>query len=296
MADDSQFEQVVTASPSGYIESDPISTDVSVAKWLNVSINSLPVRGKIKVEVEDLAPGRKVGIVFFPITAPGAYVFDLRNFPWTLPGGNQTFRIRLTAYGYANSVYVWDRISVSWVATGDQLTGTISGVVKDPSGAIVPGATVSTNTGGYQAVTGSDGRFCLWNVNAGTYSLTASKSGFINKTISDVQVTAGQPTTCDVNILPVTVSVTNISQAKGLPDGTWITITSHKTVTCGSSTFADGSVYVEDSDRTSGIKLILLFGTTVSLNEQITLTGIIRTSENGERYVEVTSVDSRRQG
>ena len=62
-------------------------------------------------------------------------------------------------------------------------TGSLSGLIEDESGGVLPGATVEavhepTQTR-YAAVAGSDGRFMILNVRVGgPYTVTATLSGF----------------------------------------------------------------------------------------------------------------------
>lgn len=84
-----------------------------------------------------------------------------------------------------------------------------------------------------------------------------------------------------------------ISDMKALVDGRAVSITSAKVATVASGTFTDGSCYVEEPDRSSGIKVM---GATLALWENVTLTGTLSTGANGERVLNVTSVDSRASG
>jgi hypothetical protein len=77
--------------------------------------------------------------------------------------------------------------------------GSIAGAVKDRQGAGIPGATVSTNTGGYSATTGSDGSYAISGVTPGSYTVTASKSGYQSQSTS-VSVTAGQTATANFTL------------------------------------------------------------------------------------------------
>ena len=68
------------------------------------------------------------------------------------------------------------------VAAWAAITGSISGVVTDPTGAVVPGVTVvatavSTNVQS-TAVTDAKGFFNFPTLNVDTYSVTASQAGF----------------------------------------------------------------------------------------------------------------------
>lgn len=65
---------------------------------------------------------------------------------------------------------------------GQNVFGTISGTVTDPSGAVVPGATVrAVNQGtgaAFQTSTGPDGAYVLRELAVGVYTLTAEAQGF----------------------------------------------------------------------------------------------------------------------
>src|SRR6266481_6653195 len=84
-----------------------------------------------------------------------------------------------------------------------QITTTgIHGLVRDPSGAIVPGATLKlqdTSTGIEKAtVSSSDGVFAFANLQTGTYKLTVTSAGFQTAVVNAVTVDSGRTT--DVNI------------------------------------------------------------------------------------------------
>jgi outer membrane receptor protein involved in Fe transport len=60
-------------------------------------------------------------------------------------------------------------------------SGTVTGVVRDPGGAVVPGATVvvrSASGAEQQTVTGPDGRFTLWGASSGDLVLLVRARGF----------------------------------------------------------------------------------------------------------------------
>src|SRR5437667_5539958 len=79
-------------------------------------------------------------------------------------------------------------------------TGRITGTVTDPSGSVVPGATItltSTTTGAVRTtVSDSVGRYVIANVPAGTYTLKFELSGFAPQT-SNVVVNVGAAVTLD---------------------------------------------------------------------------------------------------
>jgi len=84
-------------------------------------------------------------------------------------------------------------------------TGTISGSVADPTGAVVPNVeitAVSDSTGGtFVAKTNAEGLFQISNVPVGTYTLTISGEGFGKDTISQVVVSAGSTTPIGTRVL-----------------------------------------------------------------------------------------------
>jgi hypothetical protein len=78
---------------------------------------------------------------------------------------------------------------------GQSETATLRGQVTDPSGALVPGATVSLTAGGSKAFstqTGAGGTYELKAIPAGAYTLTVVASGFETLQQSDFAVAGGR--------------------------------------------------------------------------------------------------------
>src|SRR5215467_1703085 len=76
-------------------------------------------------------------------------------------------------------------------------TGTVSGTVKDPQGAVVPGATVvlTSETKGTKSqpeVTNSTGDYVFPNVTADVYSVEISMEGFKTIQRKNVKVSGGE--------------------------------------------------------------------------------------------------------
>ncbi len=89
-------------------------------------------------------------------------------------------------------------------------TGTLSGVVSDPQGGVLPGTTVTAThvpTGtNYEGVTQGDGRFSLQNVRVGgPYRLMVELSGFRPAIIENINVTLGESTQ-----IPVTLQLASL--------------------------------------------------------------------------------------
>jgi iron complex outermembrane receptor protein len=83
-------------------------------------------------------------------------------------------------------------------------TGTITGVVRDMLGAVVPGATVtmtSQETGAAREVTsGPDGTYSVANLPPGLYTVSADFPGFGRAAQKDVRVAAGASATVDLTL------------------------------------------------------------------------------------------------
>src|SRR5256712_5427508 len=89
-------------------------------------------------------------------------------------------------------------------ASAQKATGTITGTVTDPSGAVVPGATVTivnerTSTA-RSATTNEQGSFSFPEVDAGTYALTVTKTGFKKQTQKNVELHGADVTNLNVKM------------------------------------------------------------------------------------------------
>jgi Carboxypeptidase regulatory-like domain/TonB dependent receptor len=100
------------------------------------------------------------------------------------------------------------------------VTSTISGIVTDNTGAVIPGANVLAvhkATGVTQeGISNSDGSFAFPSMQPGTYTVTVSLTGFRTVVISDVVLTSGSPAnlraTLEVGGLTEQVTVTSSSE------------------------------------------------------------------------------------
>jgi len=97
------------------------------------------------------------------------------------------------------------------LASAQILYGSITGVVKDPQGSIVPGATVTivnkeTNLT-KEATTDAEGTFNIVNVLPGPYDVKATLQGFRESVRRDVPVTIGQ-----ISRVTVTLEVGNVAE------------------------------------------------------------------------------------
>lgn len=108
-------------------------------------------------------------------------------------------------------------LTVSVAAFGQEVNGSIEGVVKDPAGAVVPSVSVtikdaagSVGAGFSRTVTTDDqGFFRILQVPPGTYTVTtAATSGFGVATVNNVKVVLGKATQLDVAVAAGSQQVT----------------------------------------------------------------------------------------
>ena len=98
-------------------------------------------------------------------------------------------------------------------------TSSITGVVADSGGGVLPGATVviTSNATGtkYEAVANASGAYSVPALSAGLYTVTVTLQGFRTSVINDVRVQLGIPTTLnatlDVGELAETITVSGAS-------------------------------------------------------------------------------------
>jgi hypothetical protein len=96
---------------------------------------------------------------------------------------------------FKTAVFALLVLSLAMSASAQDQRGSIEGVVRDASGAVLPGSTVEAKspTGVVQSSTAdANGGFRFPSLPPGKYSVTASLSGFNAKTVDDVNVYLGQ--------------------------------------------------------------------------------------------------------
>lgn len=83
--------------------------------------------------------------------------------------------------------------------------GTISGKITDQtSGNAISGASISTQPTTTNATSDNSGNYTISDVEAGSYTLTVTKNGYVSNT-SNVNVTAGQNTVVNIALAPTPV-------------------------------------------------------------------------------------------
>src|SRR6185436_11483583 len=93
---------------------------------------------------------------------------------------------------------------VSAFAFAQSATSEVNGVVKDPTGAVIPGATIhlidaATKTETTSTTT-NEGTFVIPNVRPGLYSIVVEHTGFSKKEVQDVKVDVGVPFTVNIEL------------------------------------------------------------------------------------------------
>src|SRR5262245_45197322 len=105
----------------------------------------------------------------------------------------------------------WRLVAVSAVilltgiyASAQTATATLSGTVRDESGAVITGATITLRnplTGASRSVkTDDEGRYSLTNIEPGEYELRAERSGFKTDVQSGVVLAVGGATVVDISM------------------------------------------------------------------------------------------------
>src|ERR1041385_980537 len=83
-------------------------------------------------------------------------------------------------------------------------TGSIAGTISDPTGAVVPGATITVKnnatTQEYTATTADNGTFSVPALNSGTYTVTIAAPGFKTTVLQNVKVDVGTPSSVNVTL------------------------------------------------------------------------------------------------
>src|SRR5688572_7075308 len=94
--------------------------------------------------------------------------------------------------------------SASAFAQGGSGTTIITGTVADPSGAVLPGASVVAKNNAtaeeLTATTNEQGQFTIPAVQAGTYTVTVTMPSFKTAVVNDVRVNAGVPASVKVSM------------------------------------------------------------------------------------------------
>ena len=127
----------------------------------------------------------------------------------------------LARFGYLAVVF---SLLFSASAFAQKVSGSITGTVTDPQGAVVAGATVTITDVGTNAVrsttTGSAGNFEFQELNPGTYTVKVSQSGFSEYQTRNVEVHVSSVTRVDARLQVGTTSEQVTVEAQGVQANT----------------------------------------------------------------------------
>src|SRR5262249_28861698 len=102
--------------------------------------------------------------------------------------------------------------AISGAAFGQEITGDLLGTVKDSTGALVKGATVTVtdpskaNIVVRSMTTNDEGGFFAPNISPGLYSITVEAPNFKKYVATDVKVDVGQKRSIDIALEPGNIS------------------------------------------------------------------------------------------
>ncbi|HND20263.1 MAG TPA: TonB-dependent receptor, partial [Acidobacteriota bacterium] len=115
------------------------------------------------------------------------------------------------------------------VAGGAQeVSGSIKGVVRDQTGAVVAGATVTAKNAQrtYEATTDASGNYTFANLQPGTYTISATASGFTTYEVSDLSLELGRTLQVNMDLKAGGQDeIVNVTAA----DAAYVDVTSSKT-------------------------------------------------------------------
>ncbi|HEX9562482.1 MAG TPA: carboxypeptidase regulatory-like domain-containing protein [Gemmatimonadaceae bacterium] len=193
----------VTASHAGY---SPGSANgvVGPGQAVTVNIALAPVPGTISGVITNASNGAPIAGATVSTVPPTATVTTNAQGSYTIPNVPPgTYTVNATSAGF-NPNSAPAAVTSSQVATTDialtPLPGGIMGVVTDASnGAPIAGATVTTVPATSSVTTNAQGAYTIQNVPPGTYTVTATRSGY-SPGSGPATVLPGQTATRDISL------------------------------------------------------------------------------------------------
>lgn len=167
-------------------------------------------------------------------------------------------------------------------------SGRFVGTVKDASGRAIPYPSISVTPGLYTAAGTSGGGYNTPFIPVGTYSVTASKTGYAPQTQAGKVITSG-----GVNIVYFVLSpVTTVAEAKKQADYTTAVVSG--IVTAKLPPGGSERIYVQDPNLPSGIAV--LPASSASPADIVQVQGTIYRDPNGERVIKDATVTTTSTG
>lgn len=208
-----QLSPVPTTLPSRRMQEGGIRTEPSLPLPHQVRATGSTDRSLTGYKVWRLAAGQEANENSWTLLTPTQITgLSLSDPGWQmLPNGNYRWAVKALYTAGVTSVPSFSNVLQKIVQTG-----LISGVVRRQNTTPIMGATVTAN--GVSATTNSAGAYTLI-IPVGTYSVTASATGFVTQTIQNVVVNLNQTTTVNFvmvegsaspdDVAPVTATALN---------------------------------------------------------------------------------------
>ncbi len=181
-------------------------------------------------------------------------------------------------------------LSFSSFATAQEITGTLNGTVRDSSGAIIPGATVTISDPSKGNVvlrtlaTNDEGAFSAPNLQSSVYQITVEAANFKKTVKSDIKLNVGQRRTVDVTLEAGNISETVTVQA----DAVAVDLT---TPTAGTTISGDQVRELSINNRNFVQLITLAPGVSSNLSDQVF---VGTTNPDGQANVVSISVNGAR--
>lgn len=164
-------------------------------------------------------------------------------------------------------------------------TGTIDGAVTD-AGTLLPISGVVVTDGTHSATTDINGVYTLTNVSVGTYTVTASATGYSDISQADVVVTENTTTTVDFALTTIVYgSIEGIVTDSGIPiEGAMVTDGTRQVIT-------DAAGYYLISDVPDGTYTVTASATGYQdLSQSVTVSGIAVTNFSLQAVSQATKI------
>ncbi|WP_248930004.1 beta strand repeat-containing protein [Paenibacillus hamazuiensis] len=265
----------VTVYKTGYPTESKTNVQVMSGQTTTVNFGNVSA-GSISGTVTD-ASGHPVSGASVSVSGSGGSANTDASGKYTLNVPVGTYIVTVSKTGYAPYVKNNILVTVGSTTTVDFGYGAISGTVTDENSQPVPSASVSA---GVISQSTNDGGSYTLNVPPGTYTVTASKSGYPTESKTNVQVTAGQTTTVNFGVArstpPSAANITVVNNPAGTPD----------TVTVKGLTAGD--VIKVYNQQTSG-NLLATSNPVISGQSSVTASVYQLGTSAGYVYVSVTS-------
>ena len=221
----------VTASKTGYISQTATGVQVAAGavKTQNFILNVL--NGTLLTGRVTVASGAGLAGATVAITGGATRTTDANGYYSFVNIAAATYTVTVSKTGYLTKTVYGAVVSTGVTKTVNvTLNSTVlTGRVTISSGAGLAGATV-TITGGATRTTDANGYYTFTDIAAGTYSVTASKTGYATKTFSGAIVAAGTTRTVNLTLYTTVLTGRVISSGAGLAGAT-VTITGGATRT-----------------------------------------------------------------